>query len=170
MVSLPAQFFNTSFPLHLRISEQDEVQKTPRTISVNRQSEAEKKKECVFLRLSVGSVCVSVDETKWPREGMFIHLQLIISWLNTHPEKLVVWRISLSDTCSPVQGGGSCYSWRSNAPGNPVTARATMPYICPCGYKQDDLNSIPGRAYNKLSTSRIILVPIPIKPGTGDLY
>jgi hypothetical protein len=79
MFSLAAQFFNRSFPLHLGITEEAEVQKTSRKISVNRQSEVEKKNDCVFQRLSVGSVCMSVDETKRPREGMFIHLQLIIS-------------------------------------------------------------------------------------------
>lgn len=61
MFSLSAQFFNRSFPLHLGIKEEEEVQKTSRKISVNRQSEAEKKKECVFQRLSVGSVRMSVD-------------------------------------------------------------------------------------------------------------
>jgi hypothetical protein len=170
--SLPAQFFNRSFPLYLGITEEDEVvHKTSRKISVNRQSEAEEKNECVFQRLYVGSVRMSVDETKWPREGMFIHLQLIISRLNTHQRSWqfdeLPYRILVRQFRNKKN---SCCSWRSNAPGKPVVARATMPYICPCGHKRDDLNSIPGREYNKLSTFRIIPSPISIKSGTGGLY
>jgi len=44
MVSHTAQFFNTSFPLYLGITEEEEVQKTSRKISVNRQSETEEKR------------------------------------------------------------------------------------------------------------------------------
>jgi hypothetical protein len=81
MFSLPAQFFNISFPLHLGITEEDEeVQKTSRKISVNRQSEAEKKKRvCVSETVRWFGLRVRGMKRKWPREGMFIHLQLIIS-------------------------------------------------------------------------------------------
>jgi hypothetical protein len=81
MFSLPAQFFNMSFPLHLGITEEEEeeeVQTTSRKISVNRQSEAEKIKR-VRVSETVRWFGLRVRNEKWPREGMSIHLQLIIS-------------------------------------------------------------------------------------------
>jgi hypothetical protein len=85
MFSLPTQFFNRSFPLHLGITE-EEVQKTSRKIPVNMQSQVEKKNKCVFQRLSVGSVRMSVDETKWPR-ARDVHSPATYYFMIKHPSE-----------------------------------------------------------------------------------